>query len=270
MDSIDEKIEERKEFCIEVARSGAETALNSFRSNFSAETKEFETDFVTEADITVQRQILDQIQRHYSDDTLVGEEENIQKTVPKSGVSWIVDPIDGTTNFLHGSRLWATCVALTVDGSGAGGAIVAPALNDTYLVRNGSSYRNGSPLNVSDKADLVTYSVAPILQWTTERDDEFRTELIAVVENFGDLRRIGSAQMTLARVATGAIDVAFSTISVPNPWDTVIGVLLVRQAGGRVTDIYGNEWTPESTGIIATNGHNHEAVIECIRDCSQK
>jgi myo-inositol-1(or 4)-monophosphatase len=91
----------------------------------------------------------------------------------------------------------------------------------------------------------------------------------AVIEAVGDIRRFGYAQATLALVARGALDMTFSTVK-PKAWDTVAGIYMVQQAGGTVKDIYGEQWTPASQGIVASNGKNHERIVTLVRRARER
>jgi myo-inositol-1(or 4)-monophosphatase len=121
--------------------------------------------------------------------------------------------------------------------------------------------RNGGSLSVSDRTDPETFLVSPVGRYRADRADVLGTANTAAAERLGDVRRFGSMQATLAFVASGELDAAFAVGS-QHPWDAMGGIHLVRQAGGRVTDIDGERWTPDSDGFVATNGEAHDAVRE--------
>ncbi len=250
---------------IEAAKAGSDTAVEYFQCSPATDTKSAKMDFVTEADTTAQRRIIERIRSDYPDATIVAEEGNELKTIPPDGNAWIIDPIDGTTNFVHEMPFWTTSVAIVQNGETEAGISIVPALQQIFQVDQGNPQKNGEPISVSEKSDLETFCVAPILRYGSERDDQFAKLLDSLLKEFGDIRRFGSAQLTLALVASGSLDATVSTQPDPNPWDTVAGVHMVKQAGGTVTDIYGDPWEPDSQGIVATNGKEHKQVLDIIK-----
>lgn len=255
---------DRFDLVARAAQAGADEAFDSFRTDLEVETKASEADLVTEADRRAQRRVIETIREEHPEATVVAEEDREPKSVPETGDAWIVDPIDGTANFARGMRLFATSVAAVTDGKPAAAATVAPGLGDAYLAGNGIATRNGEPVSVSDESNFDRFAFAALLEW--EGRDEFGTLVDAASESFAEVRRLGSAQVTLAMVAGGEIDAAFSPERVSHPWDTVAGVHLIRRAGGTVTDIEGNPWRFDSVGLVASNGTVHERLRKRILD----
>lgn len=244
------------------ATEGAEVAHGLFRTELDVETKDSKMDFVTRADRETQRRVIEVIRGEYPEATVVGEEEDELKAVPADGNAWVIDPIDGTTNFVNGVQLWTTTVAVVREGETVAAATVAPELGDTYAANPDGATLNGEPISVSDETDPERFTVAPILRYGSDRDREFGDLLRELILRFGDLRRFGCAQVTLGMVACGSLDAAVSTQPNPNPWDSIAGVYLVERAGGTVTDIRGEPWTPDSEGLVASNGASHDEVVE--------
>lgn len=245
------------------ARAGSEVAMESFRTDIAVETKADETDPVTQADRDAQERVASVLEDVYPDDVIVGEERNARRSVPDRGVAWVIDPIDGTSNYVRGVRMWATSVACVVDGACVAAANVFPALGDTYVASPDGVTRNGVPIRVSTESDPKAGVVSPTLWGGASPHDEFVAAVGRAVETFGDLRRAGCTQGTLSRVASGGLDVAISTVD-HHPWDTIAGAFMVEQAGGTVTDIDGNQWRHDATGLIATNGALHEAALDVV------
>lgn len=258
-------------------RAGGVVARERFRSDIQIETKSDKTDLVTAADRDAQQQVLATIRAEFPTDQFVCEEEEsrlagpesddegptLVESVPTAGPAWIVDPIDGTTNYVRGSRTWATSVAALVDGEPVGSATYLPAMGDLYAAGPDSVTRDGDRMRVSDTDDPETFLVAVVNRWTSPSD--FGAVCKAADAKLGDVRRLGSFQATLAMLADGGFDAAVCTQSA-EPWDTVAGVHMIRQAGGTVTDLAGERWDPESEGMIATNGRAHDDVVAAIRD----
>ena len=129
---------------------------------------------------------------------VVGEENDADGRVPDEGVVWIVDPIDGTDNYVRGSRYWATSVACLVDGDPIVAVNVLPAMGDTYVGRPDGVTLNGEPASVSDRSDPDRFAVVPTMWWEFDNREEYATVTAAIVTRFGDLRRVGSAQASLS------------------------------------------------------------------------
>lgn len=246
------------------ATEGSEVATDGFRQGLAVETKDGKTDVVTEADRNTQRRVIEVLAEESPDDAIVGEEEDELKAVPESGDSWVIDPIDGTNNYVRDIPTWATSVAAVRDGEPVAAANVCPALDETFVAGPGGTTLNGEQVSVSGKTDPETFAVAPTIWWDFDHRDEYANACGAIVERFGDMRRFGCAQLTLGMVAAGMLEGTITNVD-PNPWDTVAGVYMVRQAGGTVTDLDGERWRHDSTGLVASNGEAHEELLAAAR-----
>lgn len=256
---------ERADCALRAAEAGGAVAIDSFREGIAVETKGEKTDVVTQADRDAQRQVIATIQESYPDDPVVGEEEDEAKVVPDDGPAWVIDPIDGTNNFVRGIQWWATSVAATVDGEAVAGATVAPSLGDTYLLDSETAYLNGEEIAVSGRTDPEEFVVVPTVWWEFDRRAEYAAACRGITDRFGDMRRFGSAQLALALCAAGSVDGVVTNVAA-NPWDSLVGAALVEAAGGVVTDADGNPWRHDSQGLVASNGEAHEAVVAAAQD----
>ncbi|MFB6083347.1 MAG: inositol monophosphatase [Halorientalis sp.] len=249
------------------ARAGGTVAAERFRTDVGFETKAHKNDLVSDADEAAQERVVALLAGE-SDAPVVGEEDDAPSTVPRDGPAWIVDPIDGTANYLRGLRLWTTSVARVEDCEPVAAATVMPAMDDEFLAGEAARL-NGEPVSVSDRTDPETFAVA-VLGWGPHGEREAYAALAdAVVRECGDMRRLGSMQAALAFVASGALDAAITTRR-PNPWDSVAGAHTVRAAGGTVTDLSGDRWRLDSPGLVASNGRHHERLVELARDVADR
>ena len=286
--------------CLAAARAGAARALTGFRTDIAAEQKGGESvDSVTAADRAAQRVVRERLTAAYPDDPVVGEEGDAPDHLPASGSAWVVDPIDGTVNFVGGRRVWATSVARAVDGEPVAAATVAPALGDAYVADRTGAWREPAGVDdgttVESDGDESTTALSGETAEETDReslavDDETAPERFlinplfgpseadrerlatvapALVTGFGDLRRVGCAQLALAGVASGALHAVVSTVEL-NDWDTAAGVHLIRCAGGRVTDAHGDRWEPGATGLVASNDTAHDRVVAILREAADR
>jgi myo-inositol-1(or 4)-monophosphatase len=249
---------------VEAARDGAAVAADLFRTSLDVETKASATDYVTEADTGAQQRIVDRIAETYPDDAVVGEEGSGRKRLRDGETAWVIDPIDGTTNYVRGIPFWATSVAAVENGETVAAANVLPALDTEYRAGTGDATHDADRTTVSDATDLETSVVAPTLRYGREHGDAYGRLLDTLSPAVGDVRRLGSAQMTLSLVAGGQVDAAVGVVP-SHPWDTVAGVHLIRRAGGTVTDLAGEPWTPESEGLVAAGNGIHDALLGLLR-----
>jgi myo-inositol-1(or 4)-monophosphatase len=254
----------RAEVAARAARAGGQVALDAFRTDLDVETKDGKTDVVTRADRDAQRRVVEVLDGTFPGEPVVGEEGEGAAVVPAEGPAWIVDPVDGTNNYVRGLRVWATSVAAVHDGKAVAAANALPALGDVYVAGAEETRSNGDPANVSDRTDPETFAVAPTIWWDFDRRGEYGAATREIVERFGDLRRFGSAQATLAFVASGGLDAALTNVD-PNPWDSIAGVHLIKRAGGTVTDLDGEPWRHDGRGLVASNGAAHGEVLAAAR-----
>jgi myo-inositol-1(or 4)-monophosphatase len=271
MDDIDE----RRDVLSRAARAGGDVAFDAFRRDIDVETKSGPLDAVTEVDRRVQRHVAAVVRESYPDEPIVGEEgETGDDTddvddLPEEGPAWVVDPVDGTNNYVRGIRIWATSVAFAVDGDPVAAVNHLPAVDDTYATTADGATRNGDPVTVSDRADPETATVGTVFGTREPHREGLRLTARRVTDRFGDLRRFGSGQAALSMVASGELDAAVTTVRV-NPWDSLAGVALVEAAGGTVTDVRGDPWRHDSTGLIASNGAIHDRLVEALRSTEKR
>ncbi|MFW5939650.1 MAG: inositol monophosphatase family protein [Halolamina sp.] len=247
----------------EAANTGGAIATEGFRGELTVDSKAQALDSVTEFDREVQRQIAQLLREEDPDAAIVGEEDlpevETRSAVPETGAAWIVDPIDGTNNFVAGNRNWGVAVAAVEDGESVAAVNEFPALGDTYAAGVGAT-RNGEPCTVSDRTAAETFTIDPVFGLSAHHRRKLSEYVDVIAEEFGDSRRFGCSQFALSSVAAGELEAVVSGVRLA-PWDTVGGVHLIREAGGTVTDLDGNRWTPASDGIIASNGEAHDDLV---------
>lgn len=256
------------------ARAGGVVARKAFRGDLQVETKANKNDVVTAVDRDAQRQVLATLRQEFPEDAFVceeGDDDGIdgdldrRDSVPTAGDAWVVDPIDGTANYVRELRFWATSVAALVDGEPAGVATFLPAEGDLYAAGPESVTLNDDPMTVSERTDPETFAVGLIGWWPLRASERYASLFRAASGQFGDVRRLGCMQGVLALVAAGSLDAAFMPEQ-PHPWDSIAGVHLIRRAGGTATDIHGDRWAPDSTGLVVSNGKIHDEVLAVARE----
>lgn len=253
---------------VEAALAAGQIQRQYFRSHFSIRKKGL-IDLVTEADLAVEQDFRARVARHFPDHTVLGEEAAQSAPDGASAYRWIVDPIDGTTNFAHGLALFCVSIALEIDGRIELGVIYEPVGDELFTAERGEGARlNGTRMHVTRQSSLIDCLLVTGFPYTA---DEARREQLAIFGEFlaraQAVRRLGSAALDLAYVAAGRFD-AFWEQSL-HPWDVAAGALLVEEAGGRVTDFTGHAFNIFERQIVASNGAAHAVMLDVLGDARQ-
>jgi myo-inositol-1(or 4)-monophosphatase len=222
-------------------------------------------DLVTEVDLEVERMFRALIAERFPDHQVLAEEMGGGPAVP-TGPCWVFDPIDGTTNYAHGLPIFCASLALEIDGVAEVAAVYDPTRKELFTAeRGGGAFLNGRPLRVSQTRELVDAMVVTGFPYDVhQRVDEIVGLFAAFVGRARAVRRLGSAAIDLCYVAAGRMDGFWE--SDLKPWDIAAGLLIVGEAGGRVTSLRGEPFTSRDRHILATNGHLHDAMLQVIRD----
>ena len=215
-------------------------------------------DFVTNADLKTEQILLETLQHYYPDSTYVSEEKG---KISGNDEIIVIDPIDGTTNFIHGIPFIGIVVSRIINNEIVDGVIFNPIINDFFWASKGrGSWCNNKRLRVSKRQLLEECIVGTGIPHANKTYEKYLNEIDQVSKNCSGLRRMGSAAIDLAYVAAGKLD-AFWERNL-NLWDMASGVLLVREAGGEVTEPNGNPWNISSKNILASNSCVHKTVLE--------
>lgn len=203
------------------------------RSDLGIETKTTTTDMVTVMDRWSEQTIVETILAARPDDGIVGEEGAEREST--SGVSWIIDPIDGTTNFIRNLPGFSVSIAAAIDGVTVVGLVHDPIRNERFLAVTGQGATlNGETLKVSQPESLAKSVIATGFSYDPQRRLKQAEQLITVLPNVADIRRFGGAAIDCCSVAAGRLD-AYFEIGVQD-WDIAAGALLIKEAGGVVAD----------------------------------
>lgn len=221
-------------------------------------------DLVTETDLESQAFLEKELKQLLPDAAFIGEEGKSQNEMP-NGLAWVVDPVDGTTNFVHRIPFVSVSVALCENGKPIIGVVNAPVLLECfYAAKNTGAFLNGSLIHVSDVRNLKKSLAVTGFPYEMESSlPAILKRLERILPNTQGLRRLGSAALDLAYVACGRIE-AFYEAGL-KPWDMAAGWLLVEEAGGRVSDFEMGNYSFYSH-LLATNGHIHEDFSKLLTD----
>jgi myo-inositol-1(or 4)-monophosphatase len=229
-------------------------------------------DFVTEVDLEAEARIVKRIRRAFPDHAILAEEEASRTGAtgrsehPAAGTLWLIDPLDGTTNYLHRYPMYAASIAVVQDGDLAAAVVASGATDDIWTaVRGGGAQRNGEPIRVSATRDMGRALIGTGFPHKTPRDiPVYLEQLGRVLRRSAGVRRAGSAALDLCHVATGWFD-GFWELSLA-PWDVAAGTLIVREAGGVVTRLDGRTDVFDDHGsLLAGNVTVYAALGEIVK-----
>jgi len=220
--------------------------------------------FVSLADKRAEETLYEELIKARPGYGFIGEEGGTREGTDKANV-WIVDPLDGTTNFLHGIPHFAVSIALQREGALIAGLVYNPANDDLFLAEKGKgAYLNDQRLRVAARKKLNESVIACGLPHIGRGDFDVATqELSAIQPQVAGLRRFGAAALDLAWVAAGRLDGYWERNL--SSWDMAAGMVLVREAGGFVTDIEGGDKIFETRDIIAGNDYIHRELVKILK-----
>lgn len=248
------------EFIKKIAEEAGNIALAEMRKINPSDIKKKgnEKDLVTAVDLMVEKRIVSRIKERFPEHDIYGEESG--KTLRGSEFCWVIDPIDGTVSYIHQTASFSVSIALQKNGENIAGVVFAPKLGELFWAEKGKgAFLNGDSIHVSGRErlaeSLVATGFACLRAGLKENNLKY---LNRILPDICDIRRDGSAALDLAYVACGRYD-AFWEMSL-NLYDIAAGVLLVEEAGGRVTDMSGGNIFPEK-GLLASNGLIHEKLM---------
>jgi|SRR6185503_1247991 len=250
--------------CVAAAAKAGETirAMSADRSAIRWENKA-RADFVSDVDRSAERAIAALIAERHPDARVLGEE--LSPTMrDRAGLVFVVDPLDGTTNFLHDFPWYAVSIAALVDDVLEAGAVLNVPTGELFTAtRGGGARRNGQPISVSTNADPLRSLVGTGFPFKVEGEaDRYLRAFPEIMAGTAGIRRPGAAALDLADVACGRFE-GFWELSLA-PWDVAAGILLIREAGGIVSDLAGAEARVQQGGFIAGNAAMHGWLLNIL------
>ena len=245
------------ETAVEIAREAGALLAGYFERRVTFELKG-EFDLVTEADRASERMVVERLRSHFPPHGIVAEEGGGYQS--PSEYRWYVDPLDGTTNFAHGFPVFCVSLALEWKDQRIAGVIYDPTRDELFSAeQGGGAYLSGEAIHVSKVANLAESLVATGFPSHKRHKNPNIFFYHQITLRTHGVRRAGSAALDLASVACGRFD-GYWEFNL-NPWDTAAGVLIVEEAGGRVTDFSGGPFQLDSRETVASNGLVHQALL---------
>jgi len=251
-----------KQTLFDATIAGAKELTRFFEGTFVISNKEGVNNLVTEADHAADKAIQAVIKKTFPDHGIVSEET--EETVSESEYKWIVDPIDGTVNFANGIPICCVSIGLEYNGKMLMGAVYNPVLNEFFFAEKGKGATlNDKKISVSNKTEVLTSCLVTGFPYTYLDEPNGPLEVFSRLIRKGiPVRRLGSAAIDLCWVAAGRFDGFYEHQL--NAWDSAAGFIIVEEAGGKVTNLAGDRYSPYQPGIIATNGKIHDELIEWV------
>lgn len=259
--------------CLQVAQSacdGAGRILNSHFGNLRKIDEKYQAGLVSEADRESEKFIVNLLKSEFPDHAILGEEFGLSATGSRSEIEnreslWIIDPLDGTTNYIHQFPFFCISIGLEVGGELVLGVVDAPKLGLRFhAVKGQGAYLNGEKIHVSTRNAFRDGLFATgFTSYDGELGDQLEL-LIKVIREARGIRRAGAAALDLCFVAQGAFDVFWEKNL--SPWDTAAGVVIATEAGAVVTEMDGSEFNPRKKSILCGNPSLHKDVLSFLQE----
>lgn len=249
-----------QETLLAALKAGAAEIEKFFNQKFKISNKEGINNLVTEADFASDNAIRKVIKSAFPDHGIVSEESDEKKT--QTEYRWIVDPIDGTINFANGIPICCVSIGLEYKGEMLLGGVYNPLMNELFLAEKGKGATlNGQSISVSAKTEMATSCLVTGFPYTYLDQPNGPLEIFSRLIRRGiPVRRLGSAAIDLCWVADGRFDGFYEHKLYA--WDSAAGFLIVEEAGGKVTNMKGEKYSPFEFGLVATNGKIHEELLK--------
>jgi myo-inositol-1(or 4)-monophosphatase len=248
---------------IDAALGAGEILRQGFGTHFKISSKEGKHNLVTEYDYKAEKYIIDMLRQSFPDSRFLAEESGA--TGIEEGLLWIIDPLDGTVNFAHHIPIFSVSIALEKKGEILSGVIYQPLQNELFVAeKEKGAFLNGNPIHVSSVLSIEQSILATGFPYNlSENPFHCIDHFIDIVKLGIPIRRLGSAAIDLAYTAAGYFE-GFFEVGL-SPWDCAAGVLLIEEAGGKVTHWDKKPFSVHSKKpIIATNGHIHDAITSVL------
>ncbi len=242
-----------------------QSMLSESRAAKQVKTKRNPVDLVTRADRMAEEVIVRHVQTQFPDHGVLAEEGTAQR---EGAYRWIIDPLDGTTNFVHGVPWFAVSIGLEHAGQIIVGVVYHPGMDELFVAERGLGARmerghQKQPIRVSDFTHVADAIVATGLPYDVRETGRNTAQIAKLAQVAIELRIMGAAALHLAYVAAGRL-AAFWEPEL-NPWDVAAGSLLVEEAGGRITDMRGGPFHLKCRDVLATNGRIHEEMLQALQ-----
>lgn len=253
-----------EDFVVALCREAGRVSLTKWGGSLRISRKG-EVDLVTDVDLALEELIRESIIHQFPKHSVVGEERWDEDTARRAEYVWLVDPLDGTTNYVHGHPVFCVSVALMHVGDVILGCVYDPLRDELFYAAKGEGATlNDHPISVSQTDSLISSLLSTGFPYRrASLDDSNVDQLGKLINKIQGVRRSGSLALDLAYVAAGRLDGHWEFHV--EPWDVAAGSLLITEAGGRVSAVVSDTWSPFATDIVATNGEIHKELVAALR-----
>jgi myo-inositol-1(or 4)-monophosphatase len=265
LETSDPELQTLRELACELARRAGALQRERYETGLRIETKSASIDLVTEVDQACEALIVAGIRAARPQDVIEAEEgqgHSREDARDAATIRWIIDPLDGTTNFAHGFPRFCVSIGIERNAQRVVGVVYDPLLDECFeAVRGAGAWLGARQLRVSDERELGRALVATGFAYDVhESEDDNLTSFAQLVKTARGIRRDGSAALDLCYVAAGRLD-GYWELKL-HPWDVAAGLLIVEEAGGRTSDYQGGPPPRSGREVVATNGRLHDALLD--------
>jgi len=254
-----------KKTAIEVAKAGGIVAMQGFGQSKQIDFKSSDTDLVTEFDRKSQEAIVNIIRKKYPTHGILAEED--LSTDLDAEYVWVIDPIDGTTNYAHHSPIFSVSIGLVHQNDPIVGVVYAPAMSEMFVAAKGQGATlNDIPIQVSDIEKISQSILGTGFNYDQVIVQKNLKYFSSLIHQSRAIRRLGSAALDMCWVAMGRFD-SYWEMGL-NAWDVTAGRIIVTEAGGRISDFVGGKYELETHNLLCSNGRIHEQMMAALREVS--
>lgn len=249
--------------CIDAAKKAGEVLRQGFGTHFKIDNKEGINNLVTEYDNRCEELIISMIRESYPDHAILAEESG--KSIEEHEYRWIIDPLDGTVNFANNLPLFSVSIALEKNDKIICGCVYQPIIDECFYAEEGSgAFLNDKKITVSDKSDISSSLLVTGFPYNvTENPRGAIDHFVRIIGSGIPVRRLGSAALDLSYVACGRFEGFWEVFL--HPWDVAAGYIILKEAGGRITNYDGEDYRFEKETVVASNGLIHDSIIELLK-----
>lgn len=247
---------------IQISREAGEIIRDGFGKNFSIEFKTNSSNLVTEIDKKSEEAIINFIKKEFPGHNILAEESGAQKF--DSEYTWVIDPLDGTTNFAHGFPVFAVSIGVVKNEEIICGVVYDVMMDQLFTgEKGGGAFCNDAKMKVSSNENLAHGFLVTGFPYNIKENPDYAIEhFVNFIRSSRAVRRLGSAAIDMCYVAKGVYD-GFWEVAL-NPWDVCAAMLMVGEAGGKVTNFRGEDISIYSKQILASNGKIHSSMMEML------
>ena len=260
---MDKPTEKRLKVAMKIARAAGDIQRDRYETPLEIQTKSVDIDLVTEVDRACEGLAVAKIEEMFPEDSILAEEGG--GTDRKNALwRWIIDPLDGTTNYAHGYPRFCISIGIEREKERTLAVIYDPIMDELYhAIRGGGAFRNNLKISVSQESLMERSLLATGFAYDQKRSKRENVEYFAAfLQTARAMRRDGSAALDLCYVASGRLD-GFWELKL-SPWDVAAGYLLVEEAGGRISNLAGGAAFGSGREVVASNGIIHDSMLKVI------